>query len=89
MAAGDVGTAPLEIAEQLRGQGIVTDVNLLPRSMKAQFKSADRSQADVIIIVGETELAEGKVNVKNKKDNTQSAIALDALAETVKGILEK
>ena len=89
MAAGNVGTAPLQLAQMLRKEGILTDVNLLPKSMKAQFKSADRSEAPVIVIVGESELAEQKVNVKNKKDNTQSTVEIRALAETVKGILGK
>ncbi|MBR2677513.1 MAG: histidine--tRNA ligase [Solobacterium sp.] len=87
MSAGNVGTAPLEIAQKLRQDGIIADVNLLGRSMKAQFKSADRSQAPVIIIVGESELAENKVNVKNKKNDTQVTVGLDQLNETVKGIL--
>ena len=89
MTAGNVGTAPLQLAQMLRKEGILTDVNLLPKSMKAQFKSADRSEAPVIVIVGESELAEQKVNVKNKKDNTQSTVEIRALAETVKGILGK
>ena len=87
MSAGNVGTAPLEIAQKLRQGGIIADVNLLGRSMKAQFKSADRSQAPVIVIVGESELAEHKVNVKNKKNDTQVTVDLDQLNETVKGIL--
>ncbi len=88
MGAGNVGTAPLAIAQKLREAGIVCEVNLLPRSMKAQFKSADRSGAQAIIIVGEEELKDGMVNLKNKKDNTQKTIAIDAVAETVKGILD-
>ena len=89
MSAGAVGTTPLVLAQMLRREGIITDVNLLPKSMKAQFKSADRSEAPVIVIVGESELAEQKVNVKNKKDNTQSSVEISALVETVKGILNK
>ena len=89
MGAGEVGSAPLTLATKLRDAGFVTDVNLLPRKMKAQFKSADRSGADVIVIVGEEELRAGNVNVKNKKDNTQETVAVDDLVNTVKGILEK
>lgn len=87
MAAGNAGTAPLAIGETLRKAGYVTDVNLLGRSMKAQFKSADRSKAPVIIIAGESELAEGKVNVKDKIHDFQTTVKLDAVTETVKEIL--
>lgn len=89
MAAGNVGTAPLVIGQKLRAAGYVTDVNVMPRSMKAQFKSADRSNAGIIVIVGESELAEGKVNVKDKRSNSQSTIAVDSLCDTVKEILGK
>ena len=89
MSVGDTGTKPLEIGTQLRNEGIVADVNLLPRSMKAQFKSADRSNARVIIIVGEEELKTGAVNVKDKTTNTQTTVALEQLSETVKEILKK
>lgn len=89
MGAGNVGTAPLTLASTLRAAGYVTDVNLLQRSMKAQFKSADRSGAPVIVIVGEAELQNGTVNVKNKLDNTQQTVAVDMLVNTVKGIIKK
>ena len=89
MGAGNVGTAPLTLASTLRAAGFVTDVNLLQRSMKAQFKSADRSGAPVIVIVGEAELQNGTVNVKNKLDNTQQTVAVDMLVNTVKGIIKK
>jgi histidyl-tRNA synthetase len=89
MGAGNVGTAPLTLASTLRAAGYVTDVNLLQRSMKAQFKSADRSGALVIVIVGENELQNGTVNVKNKTDNTQQTVAVDMLVNTVKGIIKK
>ena len=89
MAAGEVGAAPLAMASALRNEGIVCDVNLLPRSMKSQFKSADRSNAKVIVIAGEQELAQGRVNVKNKADNSQITIPVETLAETVKGMLQQ
>ncbi len=89
MTAGNAGTAPLALAQSLRKEGIICDVNLLQRSMKAQFKSADRSNAPVIVIAGEEELRQGMVNVKNKKDNSQQTVALGELVNTVKGILGK
>jgi len=86
---GNVGSAPLRIAEELRGCGISAEVNLIPRSLKAQFKSADRSGADVIVIAGESELAEGKVNVKDRKANEQTAVRLEDLSSRIKEILSK
>ena len=45
MSLGNVQKEALHCAELLRSQGLIVEANLLPRSMKAQFKSADRSGA--------------------------------------------
>ena len=79
ISLGEVGSVPLKIAETLRNEGIPTEVNLVGRSLKAQFKSAERTNAGVIVIVGESELKEGKVNVKNSRDGQQYTVALEEL----------
>ncbi|MBR2769481.1 MAG: histidine--tRNA ligase, partial [Solobacterium sp.] len=43
ISLGEVGSVPLKIAETLRNEGIPTEVNLVGRSLKAQFKSAERT----------------------------------------------
>lgn len=84
ISLGNTGSAPLKIAEDLRHQGFVTEVNLTPRSLKAQFKSADRSGAPFTVILGEEELAKGEANVKCAKDKVQKTVSLEKLAETIR-----
>ena len=87
ISLGEVGSVPLKIAETLRNEGIPTEVNLVGRSLKAQFKSAERTNAGVIVIVGESELKEGKVNVKNSRDGQQYTVALEELIAKTKEML--
>ena len=87
MALGNVEDAPLQAATMLRAAGYRTSFNVAPRSLKAQFKSVDRSGAKVCVIVGESELAEGKVNVKHIPTQTQKTVLLSELVSTVDEML--
>ncbi|MBR2794919.1 MAG: histidine--tRNA ligase [Solobacterium sp.] len=87
ISLGEVGSVPLKIAETLRKEGIAAEVNLVGRSLKAQFKSAERNGAEVIVIVGESELKEGKVNIKNSRDGQQFTVALEELITKTKEML--
>ncbi|MDQ6928496.1 MAG: histidine--tRNA ligase [Actinomycetota bacterium] len=73
------GRAALMLSHELRTHGICTDRSFDGRSMKAQFKSADRSGARVAVIVGEREAAEGKVTVRDLASGEQRLLARDAL----------
>ncbi len=80
---GNVSGNVLKIVQDLRRAGFVAEGNLVPRSLKAQFKSADRNNAKYIVIIGEDEVAGGTVNIKNVKEKTQETVAVSALLETI------
>jgi histidyl-tRNA synthetase len=63
------------LMRELRAGGIVADMDLSSRSVKAQFKMADREMAKFCLILGENELAAGQVMVKNLKTGEQSGVA--------------
>jgi histidyl-tRNA synthetase len=50
---------------ELRAAGIAADMDLAGRSIKAQFKMADREDAKFTITIGESELAAGVLQLKN------------------------
>jgi len=54
-----------KLLSELRTAGIATDMDPSGRSVKAQFKLADREQATHCIVVGEDELAGGTVKLKD------------------------
>ena len=76
----------LVLAEQLRNAipGLRLVCNCGGGGMKAQFKRADRSGADYALVLGETEIAAGTVGLKPlRSDETQTALARDALVQTL------
>ncbi len=81
---GEVGPAVLKTVQMLRREGFVAEGNLVPRSLKAQFKSADRNKAKYIVILGEDEVKNGTVNVKKTGDRSQETLPIDGLAEALR-----
>ena len=81
---GDVQTEVLRTVQALRKAGIAAEANLVPRSLKAQFKSADRNGAEYIIILGEDEVKQNTVNVKRTSDRSQVTVSMDDLIGTLK-----
>ncbi len=53
------------LAHDIRSQGVVADLDYMTRSVKGQMKQANRSGARYAFIVGEQELAEGTVTVRD------------------------
>lgn len=52
--------------------------------MKGQFKTADRLNARFIAILGEDELAQNKINVKDAQTGEQIEVALDEFIHVMK-----
>ncbi|MBI4549016.1 MAG: histidine--tRNA ligase [Ignavibacteriae bacterium] len=69
----------LEQAMQLRRAGISCEVDLLNRSLKAQMRDADRQKALYVIVVGESELAQKKISLKEMSSGTERSISLNDL----------
>ena len=72
--------ANLKLLAELRAAGIVADMDLGGRSMKSQFKLADREKATMSVIVGETELASKQVAIKDLATGIQTVIPRADLA---------
>jgi len=75
------------VAEDLRSgiDDIRVDVNLGGGSFKSQMKRADKSNATFALILGEQELAEGRIGVKPlRSGEEQESVALEKLIATLK-----
>lgn len=83
ISLGNVGSTPLVTANKLRDKGYKCEVNMTARSLKAQFKSADRNKAKYIIILGEDELKEGVVNLKNTATREQVTVSIDDIEKQI------
>jgi len=70
------GSAAVSLTQRLRLAGVTTDRAFDARSMKAQMKAAAKSGARFALIVGEDELADDVVAVRDLDEGEQSRIAL-------------
>ena len=64
----------LEVATVLRNNFYTTELNYYNRSMKSQFKSSDRKNALYVVIIGEDELNNKTVTIKNTLNKEQNTI---------------
>ena len=72
--------ASLRAAMALRAQGVAAEVYPDTAKMKKQMGYADALRIPYVAIIGEEELAESSVTLKNMATGEQSRIALDDLA---------
>lgn len=68
--------AAFNLTVQLRAMGFRVEQDLLGRSLKSQFKQADRLLARFVVIVGGEEFQSGKVAIRRMADGEQSILPL-------------
>ncbi|MGE8078394.1 histidine--tRNA ligase [Peribacillus loiseleuriae] len=61
----------VKLAYDLRNAGFTVEKDYSDRKVKAQFKSADRLEAKFVAVLGDDELENGKINVKNMATGEQ------------------
>lgn len=75
------------LAQVLRDNGIVTELDHLGRSLKAKFKQADRLGARIVVVVGPDEIAAGEVTLRDMETKHESRVPLGSLVLTVHEML--
>ena len=75
------------LAQQLRTLNVKADSDLAGRSLKAQFKFADKIGAKYVVIVGGDEYERGVVKLRNMETKEEQEIPLEKAAEDIKGII--
>jgi len=74
----------ISAAKALRAENIPTDVYYLDKGFKPKMKYANRVGVPFIAIVGESEMAENKVTLKNMTDGTQATVTFEEAANMIK-----
>jgi histidyl-tRNA synthetase len=75
----------MKLVTELRTAGIPCDMDATGRSVKSQFKLADREKAAWCIIVGDQELSSNTVMLKNLKTGEQSAVPRNEIVQRLQG----
>lgn len=77
------------LADMIRSNGFSVEMNYATKSIGSLFKSASKKGAKFAIIVGENEVANKEVAVKNLKTQTQTLVKLDELDSVLHSLIEK
>ena len=80
----ELGDHGLQIAFRLRKAGIMTEIDLASRSMKAQMREANRIRASYALFIGATEVETGLYALKNLVSSEQTTLSLEAVIEVLR-----
>ncbi|MEG2134786.1 MAG: histidine--tRNA ligase [Clostridia bacterium] len=74
----------VKLVSELRGAGIKADLDHAARSLKAQFKYADKTGAPRVIVLADDELQRGVVKLRDMRESAEREIARDELIQFLK-----
>lgn len=80
--SADLSAQAQELAQNLRNEGLFTEFSF-SGNMKRRLKRADKSNARAALILGDDELKEGKVMLRDLDSGEQEAIPLSAVVQTL------
>lgn len=75
----------LACATQLRQAGIATEVSSTPGNLGKQLKQAAALAIPWVIVIGDEEVAQNKVTLKNLETSSQQQVEMGAAIETIRG----
>ncbi len=74
------------LANKLRFNGLKVERDNMDRSLKAQMKYANKLNAKFAIVIGEEEMKENKVKLKDMRDGSEVEISIDEIEQRIKNI---
>ena len=74
----------LEVATALRNKNINAEVYLENKKIKAKFKYADRLAIPYVIVIGEDEIANNTVALKNMQTGEQETLKIEEVIKKIK-----
>jgi histidyl-tRNA synthetase len=80
----NLNSETLKIAEILRAENIPVELEVMGRKVSKALEDADRRGISHVVIVGEKELKEGAVVLRNMRKKEQTTVKIGELAKTLK-----
>ena len=75
------------MVQKLRDNGFIVECDRQNRSLKSQFKLADKCEAATVLILGPDELAQGVVTLRDMQTHDQKTIAFADVLEELEHVL--
>lgn len=73
-----------ELLQVMRSNNILADMDHVGRSVKAQFKYADKANVSWVCILGEEELQNNQIKVRSMKDGSEELVSQDKVIDYLK-----
>ena len=83
----DMKIPAFTFAQRLRDLGVKADSDLAGRSLKAQFKFADKIGAKYVVLVGGEEYERGVIKLRDMQTKEEKELPIDSAAEEIKNII--
>ena len=74
----------MKLAQQLRENGVKTDLEYKGRGLRAQMRTANKLNARYVVMIGEDEISNEAATVRDMGSGDQQSIAFSQLAETIR-----
>lgn len=75
----------VKIANELRKNGIATDLNMALRNLSNQFSHASSIRTKYIVILGDVEEKAGKIKLRDLISGKEETLSMDEAIKTIKG----
>jgi histidyl-tRNA synthetase len=72
---------------RLRTSGIAADMDFEAKSLKAQLRQADKSKVDYVAVIGQEEVQNSFVKLKDLASGTEERISVDALTARISQLM--
>ncbi len=71
----------IELSAKLRSNNVKCEIDHMNRSLKAQFKYADKINAEYVGVIGENELSNQFIKIKKMSDGTEQEVKFENLID--------
>lgn len=79
----------MQILQVIRSYGYKADRDYLNRSAKAQFKSANKKQASYVVTIGQNEVENNVVQLKDMQNSIQKTIKMTDIINDLPNVIEE
>jgi histidyl-tRNA synthetase len=74
----------LQLADQLREEGVRAEVDMTNRKLDKQIKTASKKQIPYVLFIGESEIRTKEYNLKHLNSGVEQTLSLERVVSTVK-----
>ena len=76
-----------DLVQRMRREGIRADMDHCGRSLKAQFKFANKTGAPLTAVIGDEEAASGNVKIKNMATGEEATVPVETACDKIRQMI--